>query len=156
MAFLVATTSLPAVSPERRRLNDDRWNAARSFQNQIVALPFQKLGRGGSNCQAQFQLALSLIINNQFMDFSTFWEIFFSDGSPKIYINHHRLPHSTRLHLGFSTCNKLFLSILCGVSTPMLCGVPTPMLCSVPTQMMCIIPAQIIPPNIKVCAVQCP
>ena len=34
MAFLVATTSLPAVY----RPNDDRWNAARSCQNDLRAM----------------------------------------------------------------------------------------------------------------------
>ena len=35
MAFLVATTSLPAVY----RPNDDRWNAARSCQFQLQGVP---------------------------------------------------------------------------------------------------------------------
>ena len=45
MAFLVATTSLPAVY----RLNDDRWNAARSCQKCCKQV-------GTDLCQAQQKL----------------------------------------------------------------------------------------------------
>ena len=45
MAFLVATTSLPAVY----RPNDDHWNAARSWQNNDVYGGLLPVGRLNAN-----------------------------------------------------------------------------------------------------------
>ena len=86
------------------------------------------------------------------MDFSTFWEIFFSDGSPKIYINHHRLPHSIRLHLGFSTCKMKpsFFFQYCAVSQPQCCAVSLPQCCAVSPPECCALSLpKLFPPTSK-------